>query len=254
MYIESVPNRNSPPAILLRESYRDAGKVRKRTLANLSKWSPELIENFRVLLKGGIAVADPSSIVNVVRTRPHGHVAAALGTLRKLGLDRILSSESCPERERVIALIIARILEPGSKLATARGLNQETACNSLAESLALEGVNEDDLYAAMDWLLERQADIEKSLARRHLIDGSLVLYDITSTYFEGSCCPLAQYGYSRDGKRDKRQIVFGLLCNSEGCPVAVEVFEGNTSDPKTLSSQDRKATRAFWFNTCGVGW
>ena len=245
MYIESVPNRNSPPAILLRESYRDAGKVRKRTLANLSKWPPALVEGLRVLLKGGTAVADLTTAFDIVRSRPHGHVAAVLGTVRKLRLDRLIASAPSPERERAIALIVARILAPGSKLATARGLAADTARDSLAEELGIEHVDEDELYAAMDWLLERQSVIEQRLAKRHLSDGALVLYDLTSTYLEGRCCPLAKRGYSRDGKRGKLQIVFGLLCNREGCPIAVEVFEGHTADPRTVGVQLDKLRRRF---------
>ena len=245
MYIESVPNRNSPPAILLRESYRDAGKVRKRTLANLSKWPPALVEGLRVLLKGGTAVADLTTAFDIIRSRPHGHVAAVLGTLRRLRLDRLIASAASPERARVIALIVARILAPGSKLATARGLAADTARDSLAEALGIERVDEDELYAAMDWLLERQGVIEQRLAKRHLSDGALVLYDLSSTYLEGRCCPLAKRGYSRDGKRGKLQIVFGLLCNREGCPVAVEVFEGNTADPRTVGAQIDKLRRRF---------
>ena len=241
MYIESVPNRNSPPAILLRESYRDAGKVRKRTLANLSKWPPALVEGLRVLLKGGTAVADLTTAFDIIRSRPHGHVAAVLGTLRKLRLDRLIASAASPERERAIALIVA----PGSKLATARGLAADTARDSLAEELGIERVDEDELYAAMDWLLERQGAIEQRLAKRHLSDGALVLYDLSSTYLEGRCCPLAKRGYSRDGKRGKLQIVFGLLCNREGCPIAVEVFEGSTADPRTVGTQIDKLRRRF---------
>ena len=245
MYIESVPNRNSPPAILLRESYRDAGKVRKRTLANLSKWPPTLVDGLRVLLKGGTAVADLTTAFDIIRSRPHGHVAAVLGSLRKLRLERLIAPAASPERARVIALIVARILAPGSKLATARGLAADTARDSLAEMLGIESVDEDELYAAMDWLLERQGAIEQRLAKRHLSDGALVLYDLSSTYFEGRCCPLAKRGYSRDGKRGKLQIVFGLLCNREGCPVAVEVFEGNTADPRTVGAQLDKLRRRF---------
>ena len=245
MYIESVPNRNSPPAILLRESYRDAGKVRKRTLANLSKWPPALVEGLRVLLKGGTAVADLTTAFDILRSRPHGHVAAVLGTVRKLRLDRLIAPAASPERARVIALIVARILAPGSKLATARGLAADTARDSLAEELGIESVDEDELYAAMDWLLERQGAIEQRLAKRHLSDGALVLYDLSSTYLEGRCCPLAKRGYSRDGKRGKLQIVFGLLCNREGCPIAVEVFEGNTADPRTVGTQIDKLRRRF---------
>ena len=240
-----VPNRHSPPAILLRESYREAGKVRKRTLANLSKWPPVVVEGLRILLKGGTAVADLTTAFDITRSRPHGHVAAVLATLRKLRLDRTLAAAASPERERAIALIVARILAPGSKLATARGLAADTARDSLAEMLGIESVDEDELYAAMDWLLERQGTIEKRLARRHLSDGALVLYDLTSTYFEGRCCPLAKRGYSRDGRRDKLQIVFGLLCNREGCPVAVEVFDGNTADPNTVGVHIEKLRQRF---------
>ena len=245
MYIESVPNRNSPPAILLRESYRDAGKVRKRTLANLSKWPSHLVEGLRILLKGGTAVPDLTAAFDIVRSLPHGHVAAVLGTVRKLRLDRLIASAASPQRERVIALIVARILAPGSKLATARGLAADTARDSLAEMLGIDTVDEDELYAAMDWLLERQGVIEQRLAKRHLSDGALVLYDLSSTWLEGRCCPLAKRGYSRDGKRGKLQIVFGLLCNREGCPIAVEVFEGNTADPRTVGAQIDKLRRRF---------
>ena len=245
MYIESVPNRNSPPAILLRESYRDAGKVRKRTLANLSKWPSTLVDGLRILLKGGTAVANLTTAFDIIRSHPHGHVAAVLGSLRKLRLDRLIASAASPERARVIALIVARILAPGSKLATARGLAADTARDSLAEQLGIESIDEDELYAAMDWLLERQGVIEQRLAKRHLSDGALVLYDLTSTYLEGQCCPLAKRGYSRDGKRAKLQIVFGLLCNREGCPVAVEVFEGNTADPRTVGAHIDKLRRRF---------
>ena len=244
MYVERVPNRNSPPAILLRESYREGKKVRKRTLANLSKWPEQLVEGLQVLLRGGAAL-DPEAGFEVVRSRPHGHVMAVLGTVRKVGLDRVLGPRPSPERERVIALICARILAPGSKLATARGLREETLSSSLGEELRLGEVDEEDLYAAMDWLLARQGMIEVALAQRHLEDGTLVLYDLSSTYFEGRACPLAQLGYSRDGKKGMLQIVFGLLCDRRGCPVAVEVFEGSTADPKTVSSQIAKLRERF---------
>ena len=245
MYIESVSNRNSPPAVLLRESYRDAGKVKKRTLANLTKWPPALVQGLRTLLKGGVAVARLADAFDIVRSLPHGHVAAVLGTLRKLRLERTLAPEHCAQRDRVLAMIVARILNPGSKLATARGLMPETARDSLAETLALDHCDEDDLYAAMNWLLERQDAIERRLAKRHLDDGALVLYDLTSVYLEGRCCPLAKHGHSRDAKRGKLQIEFGLLCNAQGCPVAVEVFDGNTADPATVGVQIDKLRRRF---------
>ena len=248
MYIESVPNRNSPPAILLRESFRQGGKVRKRTLANLSKWPPALVDGLKVLLKGGTALAAPADAVDILRSRPHGHVAAVLGTLRKLRLDRALVAAPSPQRQRAVALVAARILAPGSKLATARGLAADTARDSLAEVLGIDDADENDLYAAMDWLLDRQAAVETRLAKRHLADGALVLYDLSPTYFEGRRCPLAKRGYSRDGKRGKLRIVFGLLCDRDGCPVAVEVFDGNTADPRTLSAQLDKLRRRFSLN------
>ena len=245
MYIESVPNRNSPPAVLLRESYRLHGKVKKRTLANLSKWPPALVEGLRILLKGGTAVAKLNDAFDIVRSRPHGAVAAVLGTLRQLRLERLIAAQRSPERDRVVAMIVARVLDPGSKLATARGLAEATARDSLADTLGLGAVDEDDLYAAMDWLGPRQQRIERALARRHLKEGALVLYDLTSVYLEGRKCPLAQRGHSRDGKRGKLQIEFGLLCDAEGCPVAVEVFAGNTADPMTVGSQIEKLRERF---------
>ena len=256
MYIETVPNRNSPPAILLREGWREGGKVRKRTLANLSKWPPTLVEGLRVLLKGGAAVSRLDDAFDIVRSQPHGHVAAVLGTLRDLRLDRMIAGTDSPERRRVLAMIVARILDPGSKLAAARGLAGATATDSLAETLELEDCGEDDLYAAMDWLLKRQDAIERRLARRHLEDGALVLYDLTSVYLEGRHCPLGRRGYSRDGKRGKLQIEFGLLCDAEGRPVAVEVevevevevFDGNTADPATVGAQIDKLRRRFGFS------
>lgn len=245
MYIESVPNRNSPPAILLRESHRVGRKIKKRTLANLSKWPPHLVEGLRVLLKGGQAVPDPSQMFRIVRSLPHGHVAATLGAIHRLGLSRVLAVRPSPERDRVVAMIAARILDPRSKLATARGLAEETRCNSLAEQLSLGSPGEEDLYAALDWLLARQSRIESKLAKRHLQEGSLVLYDVTSTYFEGETCPLVQRGYSRDGKKEKQQIVFGLVCDRQGCPMAVEVFAGNVADPSTLQAQLDKLRQRF---------
>ena len=244
MYVETVPNRNSPPAILLREGWREGKRVRKRTIANLSDWPQAKIDTLRRLLKDE-PLLSPTDAFDIIRSKPHGHVAAVLGTLRKLGLDRMLSARPCPERERVVALIAARVLGPVSKLATARALAEATARDSLAETLGLGETSEDQLYAAMDWLLERQVVVEKHLAQRHLGDGALVLYDLTSVYLEGRCCPLARHGHSRDGKRGKLQIEFGLLCDREGRPVAVEVFEGNTADPRTLGPQVDKLRRRF---------
>ena len=247
MYIETVPNRNSPPAVLLREGWREGKRVRKRTLANLTSWPAEKVETLRRLLKNEPLVSRDDAF-DITRSLPHGHVAAVLGTLHKLRLERTIASATSPERNRVLALITARILAPGSKLATARGLAEATARDSLASVLELGKIDEDDLYAAMDWLLERQDSIERRLAKRHLADGALVLYDLTSSYLEGRHCALAKHGYSRDGKRGKLQIEFGLLCNHEGCPVAVEVFDGNTADPMTVGAQIDKLRQRFGLN------
>ena len=245
MYVDTVPNRNSHPCILLRESYRKQGKVCKRTLANLTLWPPEMVEGLRILLRGGAAIESLEDAFEVVRSLPHGHVAAVLGTLRRISLDRIIASRRTRQRDLVVAMIVARIIDPCSKLATARGMGQETALSTLGEMLDVESADEDELYEAIDWLLMRQPVIEAKLAERHLSEGALVLYDVTSTYFEGRTCPLAQLGYSRDGKKKKLQIVFGLLCNDEGCPVAVEVFDGDTGDPSTLAAQIRKIRGRF---------
>ena len=244
MYIAVVPNRNSPPAILLRESFREQGRVKNRTLANLSHWPPAQIEALRQVLKGETTLGPPlERAFAVVRSLPHGHVAAVLGTMRQLKLAQLL--QPGPERARVLALIAQRVLEPASKLATARALRAETAHSTLGGELELAPVDEDDLYRALDWLLPQQLQIEAALARRHLGEGTLVLYDVSSTYFEGHCCPLAHYGHSRDERRGNPQIVFGLLADAEGCPVAVEVFEGNTADPKTVATQISKLRERF---------
>jgi transposase len=245
MYIEAIPNRKSKPTILLREAYREEGKVKKRTLANLTRLPARVIEGLKKLLKGATVVEKLEDAFEVVRSFPHGHVAAVLGTLKKLKLKRIIGSENEWQHPLVLAMIAARIIDPQSKLATARGFDKKTASNSLAQELGVESASEDDLYQAMDWLLERQADIESEFAKRHLENGCLVLYDVTSTYFEGRTCPLAQMGYNRDQKKGKLQIVFGLLCTAQGCPVAVEVFEGNTGDPSTLQEQIRKIRERF---------
>jgi len=251
MYIATVPNRSSPPAILLRESYREGKKVRSRTLANLTHWPAEKIAAFRRVLADEPVIpasgggAGESGAFEIQRSLPHGHVAAVLGTLRRLGLAAIVASKRSLERDLAVAMIVARVIDPRSKLATARGLGSETAFTSLGEALGVSVATEDDLYASMDWLLPRQGAIEKALAGRHLAERTLVLYDVTSTYYEGRTCPLAKFGHSREGKKDKRQIVFGLLCNADGCPVAVEVFAGNTADPKTLGRQIEKIQKRF---------
>src|SRR5277367_4234759 len=245
MYIEAVPNRNSPPAILLRESYRHEGKVRKRTLCNLSDWPTAMVEGLRGVLKGGTVIPAEHDAFTVTRSLPHGHVAAALGTARKIGLDRILGPDGNRCRDIVLAMLVGRILDPVSKLAAARTLSPATASSSLGETLGLGCVGDAELYAALDWLLERQAAIETALARRHLQNGTLVLYDVSSSYMEGRCCPLAKRGYSRDGRKGTLQITYGLLCGPDGCPIAIEVFEGNTGDPMTLTPQIEKLKQRF---------
>jgi transposase len=247
MYIAFVPNRNSPPAILLRESFREHGKVKNRTLANISHWPPAQIEALRQVLKGNLSGGPPlAEAFEVIRSLPHGHVAAVLGALRRLKFEQLL--QPGPERNRVLALIVQRLLEPGSKLATARALRSATAHSTLGAELAVQAIDEDDLYGALDWLLPQQPQIEATLARRHLGEGSLVLYDVSSTYFEGHCCPLARYGHSRDERRGNPQIVFGLLTDADGCPVAVEVFDGNTADPRTVAAQISKLRERFELN------
>jgi len=246
MYVATVPNRNSPPAILLRESFRLNGKVLNRTLANLSHWPPAQVDAMRAVLKGATSVGAPlPQAFDIVRSRPHGHVAAVLGTLHRLHLDTLIDKHSSRELYLVVAMIVARVLEPASKLATSRALHPDTLTSTLSELLHLDAPSEDELYAAMDWLLPQQARIEQVLAKRHLAEESLVLYDLTSTYFEGRHCPLAKLGHSRDDKKGKLQVVFGLMTNGEGCPVAVEVYAGNTSDPKTVSDQVTKLRQRF---------
>ena len=245
MYIESVRNRDSPPAILLRESYREGGKVKKRTLLNLSDWPRERIAGFKALLKGGVVIPADQEAIAILRSLPHGHVGAALGTARKIGLDRLIGPAGDRCRNLVLALTVSRVLDPGSKLAAARALSPDSAASSLGAELGLGAVDEEELYRALDWLAVRQKDIETALARRHLTAGTLVLYDVTSSYMEGRCCPLAQFGYNRDGKKGKLQIVYGLLCASDGCPIAIEVFEGSTGDPATLGNQVAKLKQRF---------
>jgi hypothetical protein len=252
MYIESIPNRGSPPAILLRESYRDGDRIRKRTLLNLSDWPAERVEGLRGVLKGGVVIAAGQEAFTVERSLPHGHVAAALGTARAIGLDRLLGPKNPREpnrpRDLVMAMIVNRVIAPASKLATAKALDPATAASSLGVELGLGEVDEDELYAALDWLYERQGAVETALAKRHLKGGTLVLYDVSSSYVEGRCCRLAKRGYNRDGKKGKAQIVYGLLCASDGCPIAIEVFDGNTGDPRTVADQVAKIKQRFALN------
>jgi transposase len=229
---------------LLRRTFREDGRVKHQTLGNLSHLPLAVIDLIRRAIRGETLVS-PEETFEIVRSRPHGHVAAVVGTLRQLGIDRLIATRASRERELALAMLVARILEPGSKLALARELGRETLTTTLGEILGVESADEDELYKAMDWLLSRQTKVEAALAKRHLSEGTLVLYDVTSTYFEGRTCPLAKIGHSRDGKKGSLQIVVGLLCHSDGCPVAVEVFDGNTGDPTTLCSQIQKVRERF---------
>src|ERR1700746_3994463 len=245
MYVAVVPTGGPPPAILLRESYREAGKTKNRALANLSRWPAERIEQLRAVLRGD-QLLPAAEAVEIVRALPHGHVLAALGTARRIALEGVLSRRA-PQRRRdlALALIVARLLDPAAKLATARMLDPATACHSLGEMLELGKVTAKEIYAALDWLGREQAFIEATLGRRHLKNCALLLYDVTSTYLEGRCCELARHGYSRDHRGDRPQIVIGLMCAADGSPVAVEVFEGNTADPVNLSVQIDKLRQRF---------
>jgi transposase len=251
MFIESVPNRSSPPAVLLRESYRDEqGRAQKRTLANLSKLPRPVIDGLRGLLAGRTVIGTGPGELEIERALPHGHVAAVLGTIRKLALDRLILSTTKDTASRrhcdlILAMMVDRLIAARSKLGFVRAVDEETAASSLGAVLRLGRVKEREAYEALDWLFERQARIENGLARRHLQDGVLMLYDVSSSYFEGRCCPLARYGHSRDHRSDRPQIVYGLLCTREGLPIAVEVFDGNTADPSTLSGQVEKVRDRF---------
>lgn len=245
MYIETIPNRNSPPAILLREGYREGGKIIKRTLANLSHWDTQLVEHLRLLLKGGVAVESIDAVMTIERTLPHGHVAAVLGAARACGAEKWFASAPEELRAVLMAMLCARVLWPSSKLATQRMLHDDTATSSLGRVLGVGQCGVDALYQALDWLHQAQPGIERSLARKHLVGRTLVLYDLTSTWLTGRCCELAARGHSRDGKRDDPQIVFGLVCTELGVPVCVEVFAGNTADPSTVASQVTKLKERF---------
>jgi len=244
MYITRVPNRDSPPAVLLRESYREGGKVKNRTLANLSSWPEAKVEALSRALKG-LPPAGLEGMVEVSRSLPHGHVAAVLGTIGELGLEHLIDPAPSRHRDLVTAMITAAVIGGWSKLATARGLRAETAASSLGAVLGLGACDEDDLYAAMDWLLPRQETIEDELAGRHLRGGMLVLYDVSSAAFEGRTCPLGEIGHARDGVRGRLQIVYGVLTTAGGIPVAVEVFKGSTGDPTTVGAQVTKLKQRF---------
>jgi Transposase DDE domain len=249
MYVAKVPNRGSPPAVLLRESYREAGKVKNRTLANLSAWPEVKVDALSRVLKGQPPAASPAGVLEgtfeITRSLPHGHVAAVLGTLRDLGLAELIDPVPSRHRDLVTAMTVAQVIDPGSKLAIARGLRDATAASSLGGILGLGSCDEDDLYEAMDYLHSRQEQIENALAARHLAGGTLVLYDVSSAAFEGRTCPLGATGHPKDGVRGRLQIVYGLLTSPEGIPVAIEVFAGNTGDPTTVASQVTKVKDRF---------
>jgi hypothetical protein len=240
MYIAIVPNRSSPPAILLREGYREGGKVKNRTLANLSSLSMDQVEAIRAVLRGE-RLRPIGELFEVTASAHHGHIQAVRSAMGRLGFDRLIASRPSRERDRVCAMVVARVVAPHTKLATTRWWQTTTLCEDMGVSKA----SEDDLYAAMDWLIERQEAIEQKLAKRHLMPGGLVLYDLTSSYFEGTTCPLARLGYNRDGKKNKLQVNYGLTTDRRGCPVAVSVFEGNTADSATLAGQVKKLHEDF---------
>jgi hypothetical protein len=254
MYVARIPNRGSPPAILLRESYRQGGKVKNRTLANLSHWPEPKVDALAQTLKGLPPKLDLSQAFEITRSLPHGHVAAVLGTARRLGVEELIDATPSRTRDLVTAMLVAQVIDPGSKLAVARGLRAETATSSLGQLLGVASCDEDDLYAAMDWVLERKEVIENALAARHLVNGTLVLYDVSSAAFEGRTCPLGAIGHPRDGVKGRLQIVYGLLCSPAGIPIAIEVFEGNTADPNTLAAQITKIKTRFGLSrVCLVG-
>jgi transposase len=240
MHIQIVPNRGSPPAVLLRESYREDGKVKKRTLANLSSLPADQIEAIRAVLRGD-KLAPVAEAFTIVEAQPHGHVQAVMAAMKQLDMAELIASQPDARRDRVLAMLAARILSPHTKLATTRWWQQST----LAQEFGVTKADEDDLYEAMDWLLARQDRIQKKLAARHLKAGGLVLYDLSSSYFEGKQCPLAKRGYSRDRKSGTLQVNYGVLTDARGCPVAVSVHDGNTADPVTLIPEIERVKNAF---------
>ena len=240
MYIEIVPNRNSPPAILLREGWREGKKVCKRTLANLSDWSQARIDALRRVLKNEPLLA-PAQAFTIERSIPHGHVQAVLGAIKRIGLDTLIAAKRSRVRDLVLAMVVERLIHPCSKLATTRLWHTTT----LAQELAVAEASEDDLYQAMDWLRERQARIEGKLAARHLAEGQQVFYDVTSSYYEGATCPLMRFGHDRDGKRGQRIVVYGVLTDCAGRPIALQAYPGNTGDPTTVPDQVGKLREHF---------
>ena len=254
MYVAKVPNRGSPPAILLRESYREDGKVKNRTLSNLSHWPEDKVEALSAVLKGLPPKYSVEDSFSIIRSLPHGHVAAVLGMVKSLGLDEMIDVVSSRFRRLVLAMVVSQVIDPDSKLSISRALRSDTASSSLGEVLGLESVDVNELYGAMDELLLRQKDIEDALAIRHLEGATLVLYDSSTAAFEGRTCPLGMIGHPKDGVRGRLQIVYGLLTSVDGVPIAIEVFAGNTADPKTVSSQIEKIKQRFGItNICFVG-
>ncbi len=244
-HVDVIPNRNSPPAILFRQAQREGKRIRRTTLANLSQLPPQIVDGIRAMLRGGQVYRPGEEAFCIRRSLPHGHVAAVLGICRQLGLERLLQRTRSRRRDLALAAIVARVLQPGSQLATARGLSPQSATSSLGPLLGLGPVRGNEMLGMLDWLLGRQAWIEKSLARRHLEGATLLLYDVSSSYLEGRCSPLAAFGHNRDGKQGQQQIVFGLLCAADGCPVAVDVCAGNTADPSTVGAQVKKVQQRF---------
>jgi len=244
-HVDVIPNRKSPPAILFRRAWREGKKIRRETISNLTGMPAYIIDGIRAMLKGGVVYKDIKEAFPIKRSLPHGHVAAVYGTAKKLGLDRVLHRKGSRVRDIALGAIVARVLSPGSKLAVSRALSGETATTSLGTVMGLGEVTGNEVLSMLDWLMERKGWIERSLAKRHLSGGTMVLYDVTSSYFEGDTCSLAMFGHSRDKKKGNKQIVFGLLCSKEGCPVAVEVFPGNTADPMTVETQVKKIKERF---------
>ena len=244
--IDVIPNQYGTRAVLLRRTWCEGRRVRHKTVANLSDLDPAVIDGFRAVLRGGVVLDDPRKAFAIRRALPHGHAAAVLGTMKRLGFRRLLGRRTERSRDLALAAVAARILDPASKLATARALDPETASTSLGTLLKLGAVTGNEMLDMLDWLLERQPWIERSLANRHLKGGNtLILYDVSSSYLEGRCCPLAAFGHNRDGKKGKMQVTYGLLCAADGCPVAVEVFAGNAGDPSTVAGQVDKVRKRF---------
>jgi len=239
MYVDDVPNRNSRPAILLRESRRQGKKTIKKTLANMTDWPREVVDTIRLVLKGETMVPK-EGVFAIEDSIPHGHVEAVLGTLRQLGMEDLIGSKRCRERDLVVAMIVQRLIDPCSKLATTREWHDTT----LGRELGVLDASEDELYGALDWLLKRQERIENKLARRHLHEGAVVLYDLTSSTYYGRTCPLAAWGNNRDGTKQPC-IAYGLLADREGRPISVDVYEGNTGDPTTVPDQVDKLRARF---------